>query len=152
MAAVHQLVREDLESLLGEADPDLWETVMPTVAEEWMKEGEARGLMRGKGETLLRLLERRFGAVPEDAGVRILAAPVGDLDAWLDAFVSASSLDDAFGNGAVTCTGASCRLPSPSRQPTPATPSSSPESAIAVIPARFRAGVNGRSNERFSNA
>ena len=113
MAAVHQLTREDLESILREADPDLWETVMPTVAEEWMKEGEARGeargLMRGraegkaegKAETLLRLLERRFGDVPEDARARIIAAPVGDLDAWLDAFVSASDLDDVFGNGAV---------------------------------------------------
>ncbi len=105
MAAVHQLTREDLESLLREADPDLWETVMPTVAEEWMKEGEARGLMRGRAEgkaaTLLRLLERRFGAVPEDARARVLAAPVGDLDAWLDAFVSASDLDDVFRNDAV---------------------------------------------------
>ena len=74
-----------------------------------MKEGEARGeakgLVRGraegKAETLLRLLERRFGAVPEDARARIIAAPVGDLDAWLDAFVSASDLDDVFGNDAV---------------------------------------------------
>ena len=78
---------------------------MPTVAEEWMKEGEARGLVRGraegKAETLLRQLERRFGAVPEDARARIIAAPVGDLDAWLDAFVSASDLDDVFGNDAV---------------------------------------------------
>ena len=109
MAAAHQLIREDLESILREADPDLWETVMPTVAEEWMKEGEARGeargLMRGraegKAETLLRLLERRFGAVPEDARARVLAAPVEDLDAWLDAFVSASDLDDVFRNDAV---------------------------------------------------
>ena len=101
LTAVHQVTREDLESLLREADPELWETVMPTVAEEWMKEGEARGLMRGKAETLLRQLERRFGAVPEDARTRIIAAPVGDLDAWLDAFVSASDLDDVFGNGAV---------------------------------------------------
>ena len=78
---------------------------MPTVAEEWKEEGRVEGLMRGraegKAETLLRQLERRFGAVPEDARARILAAPVGDLDAWLDAFVSASSLDDVFRNGAI---------------------------------------------------
>ena len=77
---------------------------MLTVAEEWMKEGEARGLVQGraegKAETLLRLLERRFGAVPEDARARILAAPVRDLDAWFDASVSASDLDDVFGNDA----------------------------------------------------
>ena len=80
---------------------------MPTVAEEWMKEGEKKGLMQGKAEgltqgkaegkaeALLRLLERRFGAVPEVSRARVLAAPVEDLDAWIDAFVSASSLDDA---------------------------------------------------------
>ena len=82
---------------------------MPTVAEEWKEEGRAEGeakglaegLMRGKAETLLRQLERRFGAVPEDARARILAAPVGDLDAWLDAVISAPSLDDVFRNGAI---------------------------------------------------
>ena len=109
MVAAHQLTREDLENILREADPELWETVMPTAAEEWKEEGRAEGeakglaegLMRGKAETLLRQLERRFGAVPEDARARILTAPVGDLDAWLDAFVSASSLDDIFRNGAI---------------------------------------------------
>ena len=105
MVAAHQLTREDLESILREADPDLWETVMPTVAEEWKEEGRVEGLTRGraegKAETLLRQLERRFGAVPGDTRARILAAPVGELDAWLDAFVSASSLDDVFRNGAI---------------------------------------------------
>ena len=66
---------------------------MPTVAEVWKKEGKA--------ETLLRQLERRFGDVPEDAAARVLAAPVEDLDAWLDAILSASSLDDIFRNGAI---------------------------------------------------
>ena len=86
---------------------------MPTVAEEWMKEGEKKGLMQGKAEgltqgkaegkaeTLLRQLERRFGAVPEDSRARVLAAPVEDLDAWLDAVISVSSLDDVFRNGAI---------------------------------------------------
>ena len=66
---------------------------MPTVAEEWMTEGEAKGLaeglMRGRAEskaestaeTPLGLPERRFGAVPEDASARILAAPAADVDA-----------------------------------------------------------------------
>ena len=82
---------------------------MPTVAEQWKEEGRAQGRAEGraqgkaegKAETLLRQLERRFGAVPEDARNRILDAPVGDLDAWLDAFVSASSLDDVFSNDAI---------------------------------------------------
>ena len=97
MVATYHLTPEALERLFREADPELWETVMPTVAEVWKKEGEAKG----KAETLLRQLERRFGDVPEDAATRVLAAPLEDLDAWLDAFVSASSLDDVFRNGAI---------------------------------------------------
>ena len=117
MVETHNLTREALERLLREADPELWETVMPTAAEEWRQEGRAEGLaeglMRGKAEgraegkaegkaeTLLRQLERRFGAVPEDARARVLSAPIEDLDAWLDAIVSASSLDEVFRNGAI---------------------------------------------------
>ncbi|MCY4589170.1 MAG: DUF4351 domain-containing protein [Alphaproteobacteria bacterium] len=81
---------------------------MSTVAEQWKVEGRAQG----KAETLLRQLEQRFGAVPEDTRTRILDAPVGDLDAWLDAFVSASSLDDLFGNGAETQAMPAARGPS----------------------------------------
>ncbi len=78
---------------------------MQTVAEVWKKEGKAGGLMRGltqgKAETLLRLLERRFDTVPEDAKARVLAVPAEDLDAWLDAILSVSSLDDVFRNESI---------------------------------------------------
>ena len=97
IVSTHQLTRDSLEELLREIDPELCDTVTPMVAEEWKEAGRAEG----KTETLLRQLERRFGAVPDDARIRILAAPVGDIDAWLDAFVSASSLDDVFGNGTI---------------------------------------------------
>ena len=104
MVGTHNLTPEALERLFREADPELWETVMPTVGEVWKQEALTEGLRRGKAEgkaeTLLRLLELRFGAVPEEARARVHTAPVGGLDAWLDAFVSASSLDDVFRNGA----------------------------------------------------
>ena len=105
MVEHYQLAGEALERLLREADPQLLERLMPTVAEAWKEEGRAEGLaeglVQGKAETLLRQLERRFGAVPEESRTRVLAASVEDLDAWLDAFVSASSLDDIFRNGAI---------------------------------------------------
>ncbi len=74
---------------------------MPTVAEVWMEEARTEGVAIGKAETLLRQLERRFGAVGDDARTRVLAAPVEDLDAWLDAFVSATNIDDVFRNGVI---------------------------------------------------
>ena len=105
MVEKYQLPREALEQIIREADPELWRTLMPTVAEGWKEEGKAEGRaegrVEGKAETLLRLLERRFGTVSEDASTRVLAAPVEDLDVWLDAILSAPTIDDIFRNGAV---------------------------------------------------
>ena len=101
MVEHYQLAGEVLERLVREADPQLLETLMPTVAEAWKEEGRAEGRAEGKAEALLRLLERRFGAVPEDSRARVLAAPIEDLDAWLDAVILAPSLDDVFRNGAL---------------------------------------------------
>ncbi len=121
MMTNYELPRETLEQLVRDADPELWEKVMPTVAEAWKEEGKAEGLMQGltqgkaeglmqgkaegliqgKAETLLRLFERRFDTVPEDAKARVLAAPAEDLDVWLDAILSASSLDDVFRHGSI---------------------------------------------------
>ena len=81
----------------------------------------------GKAETLLGLLERRFGAVPEDAGTRILDTLVGDRDAWLDAFACASNLDDVLGNGA-NLNGAETR-PIPTAQ--------GPQTGWTVVPGRL---------------
>ncbi len=121
MMTNYELPRETLEQLVRDADPELWEKVMPTVAEAWKEEGKAeglmqgltqgkaegkaeglmQGLMQGKAETLLRQLKRRFDTVPEDARARVLAAPAEDLDAWLDAILAASSLDEVFRNESI---------------------------------------------------
>ena len=63
--------------------------------ETWMKQGEAKG----KAETLPRLLERRFGAVPEAARARVPAASVADLDGRIDAIPDAGNVDEVFVNG-----------------------------------------------------
>lgn len=98
-----------LTEALRKAKPDRWEAMMSTVAEEWIKrgeargkqlglmEGEARGEARGKAALLLRLIERRFGPAPETVRARISAADSADLDAWADSAIDAPSLDDVFG-------------------------------------------------------
>jgi len=67
-----------------------------SIFEEGKTEGEAKGKVEGKGEgkasTLKRQLVRRFGAVPGWAQRRIDAAPVAQLDAWLDGIFDAESL------------------------------------------------------------
>ena len=59
-------------------------------------EGEAEGNVKGKAEgtssALKRLAARRFGPLPDWAWRRIEAAPVAQLDAWLDGIFDAESL------------------------------------------------------------
>ena len=78
------------------------------LAEQWFEQGwregfakarasaRARAEAEGKAETLLRLLGRRFGAVPPDVAARVRGAPVEELDAWLDAVLDARALDEVF--------------------------------------------------------
>jgi predicted transposase YdaD len=55
-------------------------------------EGKAEGTAEGKASTLKRLLALRFGALPAWAERRIDAAPVAQLDAWLDGIFDAERL------------------------------------------------------------
>lgn len=45
---------------------------------------------------LLRQLERRFGALPEDVIARVRGASVETLDIWADQVLAAATLDDVF--------------------------------------------------------
>ena len=63
------------------------------------EKGELKGFEKGerltKVEMLLRLIHKRHGGVPEDLVLAIRAcADSAKLDAWIDATVTASSLDD----------------------------------------------------------
>jgi hypothetical protein len=46
---------------------------------------------------LLRLLGRRFGAVPAQIAARVDAAELAELEGWFDRSLDAASLDDVFG-------------------------------------------------------
>ena len=52
---------------------------------------------KGKADSLKRQLTRRFGPVPKWAATRIAAAPLAQLDAWLDSIFDAQSLEDLIG-------------------------------------------------------
>ena len=81
---------------------------MGTIAEAWLEQGRAEGLVEGKAEglaegkaaTLTRLLEQRFGSLPREVAPRIAAADLDELDTWLDRVLDAVTLDDVFGSRA----------------------------------------------------
>ena len=60
-------------------------------------EGEAEGKARGKANTLKRQIKRRFGRLSAEAERRIDAAPVAQLDVWLDDILDTDSVDSLLG-------------------------------------------------------
>jgi predicted transposase YdaD len=65
---------------------------------EGKAEGKAEGNAEGKASVLKRLLTRRFGALPTWAERRIDAAPVQQLDVWLDGIFDAESVAALIGS------------------------------------------------------
>ena len=79
---------------------------MGTVAQTWIEQGIERGIEqgiekgieRGRSEgqagILLRLLELRFGDVPDAVRERVRGASAAELEAWAEAVLVAVSLDE----------------------------------------------------------
>jgi len=82
-----------LERAMRLARPQDGEELMGTIAEKWLQEGR----QEGEANSLARLLERRFGAVPDAVRERVATASLEQLDTWLDAVIDAESLDEVFG-------------------------------------------------------
>ncbi|MBF0294379.1 MAG: Rpn family recombination-promoting nuclease/putative transposase [Magnetococcales bacterium] len=61
-----------------------------------MMEGEKRGERKGRADTLLQLLQARFGPVPESVRSRVDSASLEELTAWLDQIFKADSLQALF--------------------------------------------------------
>ena len=65
-----------------------------TWADKLLREGEEKGVLNGKRETLLRLLAQKFGALPEGVTARVEAyESVGELDACLERILTATTLE-----------------------------------------------------------
>jgi hypothetical protein len=70
--------------------------VLNDIFEKGVIEGIGRGEMRGRAETLLRLMRKRFGDVPDTVSERLRTARSDDLDRWTDAVLDAPSLEAVF--------------------------------------------------------
>ncbi len=73
-------------------------------SEKWMQHGMVQGLLQGRLEgeqtgeakALCRLLQKRFGPLPEDRLTRLQTASVDELEHWLDRALDADSLAEVF--------------------------------------------------------
>ena len=91
-----------LEASLRRTKPEHWEALMGTVAQAWIEQGIERGRSEGREEgraegragIVLRLLELRFGDVPDAVRERVRGASAAELEAWAEAVLVAASLDE----------------------------------------------------------
>ena len=82
---------------------------MGTAAQAWLEQGKAEGEAKGKAEgkaegkvegqadILLRMLDRRFGPLPQYAVGRVRAGTAEEIAAWADAVLDAPTLDAVLG-------------------------------------------------------
>jgi hypothetical protein len=63
---------------------------------EGRREGRSKGLREGRGKMLLRLMNVRFGELPEAVVAQIKAAKSAQLDLWAERILDAATLDDVF--------------------------------------------------------
>ena len=82
------IVRQRIAAVVGPEQ----ENIMLSVAEQLIEEGRTQGLRA----IVLRLLGRRFGAVPAQVAARVEAAELAELEGWCDRILDAASLDDVF--------------------------------------------------------
>lgn len=64
---------------------------------DWENQGMQKGLQKGRVELLLKLLERKFGAVEEATRQRVAAATSNQLERWGERILTVTTLDEMFG-------------------------------------------------------
>lgn len=95
---------EKMRQLLRDRLPDQEERIMGWITQPYFEdgleqgraEGRAEGQVKGQAKSLIRLLERRFGTLPENLRARVSDADVQSLDVWLDRVFEASDLEAVF--------------------------------------------------------
>jgi len=65
--------------------------------EQGLKKGLEQGLEKGERMALRRLLDKRFGSLPEAIEAHLDTASLEQIEAWFDKAIDAASLDEVFG-------------------------------------------------------
>lgn len=92
VAINHKKVREVLQQRV----PERTERLMGWLTQPYYDKGKAEGRTEGEARVLTRLLENRFGAVPNSIRQRIFSANVGEIDSWVERAFHAPDLQSVF--------------------------------------------------------
>jgi flagellar biosynthesis/type III secretory pathway protein FliH len=103
------LSSEAFDKALQQVDPERKEEIMGWITQPYVEkamaqgiaqgmaqglaEGKAQGRAEGEANSLLRLLEKRFGAIPIHTKQRIFAADLASIQEWSDRAIDAPDVD-----------------------------------------------------------
>jgi hypothetical protein len=91
---------EIVQDALNRVEPQRAEQIMRSFGavffEQGEAQGEARGEARGRAESLLRLLEKRFGPLPARLSERVTSAELSLIEGWFDRAIDAPDLQSVF--------------------------------------------------------
>lgn len=100
LRGLQKIVVEEAKKIMELTVEDLMD--IPFVEEAFLKgekegeiKGEKKGEKKGAAEMLSRMLEVRFGPLPEWAKAKIASAEIGTLENWGLRLLNASSLEEA---------------------------------------------------------
>ena len=96
VAINHKKVREVLQQRVPERTERLMGWLTQPYYDKGKAEGRAEGRTEGEARVLTRLLENRFGAVPNSIRQRIFSANVGEIDSWVERAFHAPDLQSVF--------------------------------------------------------
>lgn len=92
IAVSRNVVREALQRLV----PERKEPMMGWLTQPYYDEGLAAGKAEGEAKILTRLLEKRFGFVPDSDRQRILGADISSIETWVERAFDAPDLRSVF--------------------------------------------------------
>jgi hypothetical protein len=101
LAEAPVLDEKDLRVILTYVDKGPTESSNKVLREGWLTQpyydqGKAEGEAQGEAKILTRLLERRFGTLPDPLRQRIFTADVGSIEAWAERTFDAPDLQSIF--------------------------------------------------------
>jgi hypothetical protein len=87
-----------LSEALQHLVPEQTERIMGWFSQPYFDEGKAEGLAEGEAKVLVRLIEKRFGAISPQLRQLIFAADVATVEEWVERIFDAPDLPSVFGS------------------------------------------------------